>query len=369
LRVVMISKALVRGAYQRKLEELARRPDVELTLVTPPAWTDGGHRVVLERRYTTGYDLVVAPIRFEGRFHVYHYPGLERLLARLRPDVVHADEEPYNLATVQAVWAARRLGARTIFYTWQNIYRRLPPPFGLLERYVYGHSDYAITANQDAVGVLRRKGYRGPLAVIPGFGVDPELFRPPESEPVPRPFTVGYVGRLVRPKGLLDLLEAVAGLGGEWRLEVVGDGPLREELAARAATLGVAVRVRIRAEVPSTEVPAALAGFDVLVLPSVSTPRWREQFGRVLIEAMACGVPVVGSDSGEIPHVIGEAGLVFPEGRPDRLRACLARLAGDPAERRRLGQLGRKRVLAHYTQARIAEATYRVYREVLGAGR
>ncbi len=363
----MISKALVRGAYQRKLEELARL-GVDLTLVTPPSWTDGGHRVALERRYTAGYELVVAPIRFEGHFHIYHFPGLDRLLARLQPDVVHADEEPYNLATFQAVRAARRLGAKVVFYTWQNLYRRLPLPFRLMESYAYAHSSYAITANQDAVGVLRRKGYRGPLAVIPGFGVDPELFRPPDSSQAPRPFTIGYVGRLVPQKGLLDLLAAAAGLGGDWRLSLVGDGPLRDELLARAAALGLADRVEIRAEVPSTEVPAVLAGFDTLVLPSISTPSWKEQFGRVLIEAMACGVPVVGSDSGEIPHVIGEAGLVFPEGKADRLGACLARLAADPAERRRLGRLGRERVLAHYTQARIAEATFRVYQELATTG-
>lgn len=365
----MISKALVRGAYQRKLEELARLPGVELTLVTPPSWIDGGHRVALERRFTRGYDLIVAPIRFEGHFHIYYYPGLTRLIERLRPDVVHADEEPYNLAAYQSIRAARRAGAKALFYAWQNIHRRLPLPFRLMESYAYRNVDYAITANRDAVDVLRRKGYRGSVAIVPGFGVDPDLFRPPEAPPPARPFTVGYLGRLIRPKGLLDLLEAASGLPGEWRLELVGDGPLRPELEARAASLGVAGRVRIRPEVPSTEVPQALADLDVLVLPSVSTASWREQFGRVLIEAMACAVPVVGSDSGEIPHVIGEAGLVFPEGQPDRLRACLARLAADPAERGRLGWLGRERVLSQYTQTRIAAATYEVYREMVAGVR
>jgi glycosyltransferase involved in cell wall biosynthesis len=111
--------------------------------------------------------------------------------------------------------------------------------------------------------------------------------------------------------------------------------------------------------------PRVLGGFDVLVLPSRSTPSWVEQFGRVLVEAMACGVPVIGSSSGEIPHVIGDAGLVFPEGDVEALRGQLAMLAASPEERRRLGELGRQRALAAYTQARIAEATYRVYLEML----
>jgi glycosyltransferase involved in cell wall biosynthesis len=368
VRVVMISKALVRGAYQRKLEELAKLPGVELTLITPPSWIDGGHRVALERRYTAGYELVVAPIRFEGRFHLFHFVGLGRLIADRRPDLIHVDEEPYNLATLQALHHAGRLGARSVFFTWQNLYRELPLPFRLIERYSYARAAHAIAGNADAVDVLRRKGFRGPTTVIPQFGIDPELFKPAAAPAGQRPFTVGYVGRLIARKGLLDLLTAVAGLAGDWRLELIGAGPLEDELRVRAAALGIADRLGIRTEVPSTEVPRVLAELDCLVLPSLSTPSWVEQFGRVLVEAMACEVPVVGSDSGEIPRVIGEAGLVFPEGDAATLRERLASLANDPGERRRLGRLGRDRALAHYTQASVAEATWRVYGEVLGRG-
>ena len=366
MRVVYVSKAFVRGAYQRKLEELARLPDVELTLVTPPSWTDGGHRVALERRYTAGYEVVVCPIRFEGRFHRYYFPGLGRLIAARRPDVVHADEEPYNLATLQMVRAARSAGAKSLFFTWQNLYRRLPPPYSLLEWYVYSRADYAIVGNQDAERVLRRKGFRKPAAVIPQVGIDPELFQPSPAPREPGPFVVGYVGRLVESKGLLDLLAAAAGLEAvDWRLELVGEGPLRDELETLSTSLGVRERVLITSEVPSTDVPRVLRGLDVLVLPSRSTPSWVEQFGRVLVEAMACGVPVVGSSSGEIPNVIGDAGLVFPEGDVDSLRVALARLAASPGERSRLAEAGRRRAVERYTQARIAEATYGVYREML----
>jgi glycosyltransferase involved in cell wall biosynthesis len=101
---------------------------------------------------------------------------------------------------------------------------------------------------------------------------------------------------------------------------------------------------------------------NVLVLPSLTRPNWKEQFGRVLIEAMACGVPVLGSTSGEIPHVIGSAGIVLPEGDAQALANHLDALRSDAALQRRLGNAGRERVLAHYTQARIAQATVDVYR-------
>jgi len=161
------------------------------------------------------------------------------------------------------------------------------------------------------------------------------------------------------------LLQAVTGLEGEWRLRVLGDGPERERLAALAGELGIAGQVAFEGLVPSTQMPDFYPQLDVLVLPSRTRPNWKEQFGRVLIEAMACGVPVVGSDSGEIPHVVGEAGLIFPEGDAAALRSTLARLQADSGLREKLAHRGRARVLAHYTQAQVAVATYEVYLEMM----
>ena len=218
--------------------------------------------------------------------------------------------------------------------------------------------------------MLRAKGYGGPAPVIPQFGVDPDLFRP-QTHPAQRlrspdsPFTIGFAGRLVEEKGLLVLAEALALLDGPWRLALYGDGPLRETLAARLKELGLSERVTFHPRVASAAMPEVLAGLDAVVLPSLTRPHWKEQFGRVLIEAMACGTPVVGSDSGEIPHVIGEGGLVVPEGATATLAAALARLRDEPGLAEALGRAGRARVLAHYTQAQIAAQTAAVYREVM----
>ena len=133
---------------------------------------------------------------------------------------------------------------------------------------------------------------------------------------------------------------------------------------ALAAQLGIAERVTFLGRQGSGEMARFYHALDVLVLPSRTLPNWKEQFGRVLIEAMACAVPVIGSTSGEIPHVIGDAGLLFPEGDVDALRACLRMLAADPAERARLGEAGRRRVLAHYTMRQIAERTLEVYKRL-----
>ncbi|MGB9879889.1 MAG: glycosyltransferase, partial [Anaerolineae bacterium] len=160
---------------------------------------------------------------------------------------------------------------------------------------------------------------------------------------------------------------AVSELPGNWRLRIVGDGPYRPALEALAKTLGIEGRVSFEPSIPSGEMPYFLNSLDVLVLPSLTRRNWKEQFGRVLVEAMACEVPVIGSSSGEIPHLIAEAGLVFPEGHIEALREALLQLMCNAELRAELGQRGRARVLAHYTQQRVAAETYAIYQQMLAS--
>jgi glycosyltransferase involved in cell wall biosynthesis len=367
----MVSKACLVGAYQRKLEEIARFPDVELMAVVPPSWRDGSRSTHLERAHTAGYELVVERIFFNGSFHFHVYPYLGHRLRSFAPDVVHIDEEPYNLATAHALWLAKKNDARALWFSWQNLNRTYPLPFRLVERYNLQNADHAIAGSDGAATVWRDKGYEGPMAVIPQFGVDPDIFAPKSSSNINRPeirrdpargFKIGYVGRLVPEKGVDLLLDAAAELEGMWRLHILGEGIERESLKARARRLGLTASVTFEGWLPSIRMPAFYRQLDALVLPSRSQANWIEQFGRVLIEAMACGVPVVGSDCGEIPEVIADAGFVFPEGDAAALRECLARLMRDPRTASDYAARGRERVLSHFTQEIIARRTVGVYR-------
>lgn len=362
MRAVLVSKALVVGAYQRKCELIAAQPGVELTVLAPRTWAGQP----LERAHTAGYALRALPIRFDGNFHLHHYPTLAEELRLAAPEVVHIDEEPYNLATFLALRAARRAAprARALFFTWQNLARLYPPPFAWMERAVLRGVNAAIAGNNDAGAVWRAKGYAGPLHVLPQFGVDEEVFAPSAAPAEARPFTVGYAGRLVPEKGV-DLLLRAAAESPALQLRILGDGTERTALAALAQSLGLGERARFLTPLPSTQMPAFYASLDALVLPSRTQSNWKEQFGRVLIEAMACGVPVLGSDSGEIPHVIGDAGLVFPEGDALALSRSLRQLQADEALRALLRSGGRARVLANYTMRRIAEQTVGIWRQML----
>lgn len=377
MRVVMLSKAIVVGAYQRKLEELARLPGVELIAIAPPSWRDSRGEVQLERVYTDGYQLLELPVALNGHFHAHFYPGLPQTLQRLQPDLIHVDEEPYNLASWQAFrWAAAHR-CPALFFSWQNLLRQYPPPFNWIERANYSRAAFAIAGNEEAGRVLRAKGYAGPMTVLPQFGVDPDLYRPGAAPMMERPpgaaLVVGYAGGLVAEKGVDLLLRAVwqcnqrlaADGAAGCHVVIAGTGPEQAALEDLALRLGLLDRVTFLGKVSSTAMPAVYASMDVLALPSRTIATWKEQFGRVLIEAMACRVPVIGSDSGEIPNVIADAGLVFPEDDAAALADLLIALAQQPALREHLARRGYGRATAHFTQARIAQQTYSVYQQIL----
>jgi len=365
MRILMLSKACLVGAYQRKLEEIAHYPDIELMVVVPPTWRDGVHVVQLERAHTAGYELVVEPILFNGSFHLHFYPRLRRRIHDFSPDILHVDEEPYNLATFHALRLAQKFGARALWFTWQNLNRSYPPPFCWIENYNLHHVDCAIAGSAGAAAVWREKGYTGPLATIPQFGVDPEVFAPSLGRrDSAHDFVIGYAGRLVSEKGVDLLLAAAAELEGAWRLSVLGAGPEQARLTTLARRLGLEGRITFEGYLPSMRMPAFYQELDALVLPSRSQSNWIEQFGRVLIEAMSCGVPVIGSDCGEIPQVVGDAGLIFPEEDIEALNEHLSRLMCDKDLQRDLSLRGRERVLANFTQTKIAAQTVTVYRQI-----
>jgi glycosyltransferase involved in cell wall biosynthesis len=368
MRILLLSKALVHGPYQKKCEELAAIPGVELTVAVPESWHEPRVGVQkLERRFTCGYQLVALPIALNGSHHLHYYPTLAKLVHTLRPDIFHIDEESFNLATFQAMRLGIRIGAQCCFYNYANIDRSYPPPFSWFERYNFQHAAHAFAANHEAQTILRRHGYQGPLTILPQFGVDPNLFAPNDSPNLPNQHSssiiIGYLGRLVPEKGILDLIEALATLPPHVRLRLIGDGSQRQQLLERINHLQLTTRVELRPW--ARDVPQELQALDILVLPSHTTRNWKEQFGRILIEAMSCGIPVIGSSSGEIPHVIQDAGLIFQERSSSDLATKLQLLINNPALRRDYAIRGRNHVLENYTQAALARHYYEIYQAML----
>lgn len=372
LKALIISHTYVARVNREKLAALAQQENLTLALLAPRHWRDTLGTVTFVRPAEAPYRVYTSGILFngKGRLYVYHPWSLLAALVSFRPHIVHVEEEPDSLALLQLALLRSVFRFRLLFFTWENIFRR-----GLLNTVMALNlraCDGAIAGNSVAQELLLRRGFHKPVIVLPQLGIDPTQFKREPNLPLRTRlglggFTIGYLGRLVEEKGLLTLVEAVARLEGDHHLLLVGRGPLRERLMRRAAELGLADRMVIIDPIPHDEVPAYLNCMDVLVLPSLTTPRWQEQFGHVLIEAMACQVPVVGSDSGAIPEVIGDAGLIFPEGSVKDLRAKLSLLASNPALKEEWGNKGRRRVLENFTHQRIAAATAHFYRGIVGS--
>jgi len=305
--------------------------------------------------------------------------GIARALRRARPDVVHLQEEPFSVIALQCVLAARvlRPRAKIVFYTFDNLHDGFRYPYrpgffyAAVQRTVHALTHAGLASCRDAGRILASRGFRRPVRYVP-LGVDPERYRPagPEREAERERrrlhgFVIGYVGRLLPMKGLAVLMDALPAVPGDWTLLIVGSGPEEAALRDHAERLGIGDRVRIEGGVPHEEVPGLMGLLDVLVLPSLTTSHWKEQFGRVLTEAMACGVPVVGSSSGAIPEVVGDGGRVAPEGDSRALGGILAELVSNPEERQTLAAAGRRRVAEHFRWERVVEGWKTVWEGVL----
>ncbi|MEA2686413.1 MAG: hypothetical protein QOE93_1608 [Actinomycetota bacterium] len=371
VRALRVSHSGVVDAWREREVELGRA-GIDVTLVTASSWDELGRRLDCEPRPGEA----VVGVRTWGRhpaLFVYDPRPIWKLL-RHRPgfDVVDAHEEPYSLAVAEVRllrWlSGRSRRAPLLLYSAQNISKRYPWPIRRLERGALRTAAAVYPCSTGAAEVLRQKGYRGVVRVIP-LGVDVDRFTPgpvTADDDVVRPgLRMAYAGRLVAEKGVDVVLQAMAAEPG-WHLDVLGTGPQQDGLQARAAELGVAARVTFRGAVSQDDLPDAYRRADVLVVPSLLTPAWTEQFCRVAVEAMACGVPVVASAVGSLPEVVADGGILVPPGDPDALREALRGLADDDGLRRKLGAAGRDRVRGWASWPAVAAEHAGLYREVLG---
>jgi len=378
MRVLLISHTCQsRREGQPKAAQLSRLPGVELRVLVPDRWREYGKWRAPQQPVEGDYEFEVGRARWPwsgpAQWYLLWYPGLARTLREFKPDVIDLWEEPWSLVSAQTVWLCRRLlpQAKIIIETEQNIAKTLPPPFESFRSYTLRHADFVVGRSREAVENTRAKGYEKPAASVPN-AVDADLFRPLDREACRRAlglsgFVVGYIGRLVEEKGLAEVVDALALCPPDVNLVFLGSGAHQAELERQVAEAGLAGRVRFLPARPLEELPQVMNALDTLVLPSRTTPRWKEQFGRVIIEAQACERPVVGSASGAIPEVIGGAGLVFPERDAKALADALLALRADPERAQEMGRIGRRQVEQHYTWARVAERMREIYSSVLTA--
>jgi glycosyltransferase involved in cell wall biosynthesis len=362
-------------AFNRRLaSEMAKagagRWDV--TAVAPSFFHGDLRPIPLERLADETCRLEDVPAHFTRRVQMMLYGGKLRRILREGWDLVHCWEEPYIPAAGQIVYWTPKTTA-LVFWTAQNLSKRYPPPFNVIERYCLERCAGWLACGESIVRTLLPRGYdRRPHRIMP-LGVDLERFRPDrESRALVRarlgwseggPPVVGYLGRFVPEKGLGLLMDVLDEVATPWRALFLGKGPMESALRQWAGRHGD--KVSIVTTVKHDEVPSHIAAMDVVCAPSQTMPWWREQFGRMLIEAFACRVPVIASDSGEIPYVVADAGRIIAESDRGAWVCALGELLDNSALREELGGRGLERVRQHYTWEVIARRHLAFFDELI----
>jgi glycosyltransferase involved in cell wall biosynthesis len=390
MKILVASHTYIVDLNCEKLRVLSQlEPNIQVTVVVPQKWQPGGvQNQVIETKYSDEGNFRIIPIANFSQNHqglLTFGADLISLLKEFQPQIIQVEQGSRGLAHTQMIILNQILGlqAKNIFFTWWNIPYNLQFPISWLEKYNLHHSHGIIAGNQDGAEILHQRGYSGSIKVIPQLGVDETVFKPQNQPELaqnlgikPEDFVVGFVGRFVSEKGILRLLQALAKISEKpWKLLLLGRGNLQSEILQFAQDNNFPERVIIVESVPHNQVYKYINVMSTLVLPSESTYNlknltsvgWKEQFGHVLIEAMACQVPVIGSDSGEIPHVIGDAGLIFPEGDVAALANCLLTLIDNPGIAHKLGKNGYQRVIAKYTNKALAKEQFNFYQELVVA--
>jgi glycosyltransferase involved in cell wall biosynthesis len=358
LRVLRISHSAVVTAWRQR-ERLLRRDGVDLTLATAVRWDEGGSLVSF---IPAGDDFAV-PVRTFGRhpnLFVFDPRPIWRLLGDGPWDLLDLHEEPFGLAVAEVLvlrWLRAR-GTPYLVCSAQNIDKRYPPPFRWLERWSLRGAAGAYTCNTEAGEILRRKGLGGELELLP-LGVDVNRFHPVDRPPPTGRLRVGFVGRLIPVKGVDVLLRALA-LDDRLDADLYGAGTEGATLEALATDLGLANRVTFHGHVDESALLEIYPTFDVLAVPSVPVPGVLEQFGRVVVEAQASGVPTVASATGALPDVVGAAGLLVPPGDPAALASALAQVLDEPGLWERLRRSGIDTV-GRYSWESVAELQQALY--------
>ena len=373
MNVLVISHTYITPINRDKWKLLASRyNDVMLTVIFPKKWPTHlfNHQAkILEDENTDNCSFQALDAFNEGNEIKYGYSkkSLLKLLKNFRPDVIHVEQGVHAFSYFQVILFSRLLGLKPkfSFFTWVNWKQKLSLKnrfiWKLVEKVNLFFSSGAVVGNHDAKKILREMCSLDNVCVLPQLGVNQKIFQATDNRSRPVKKYIGYVGRMNPEKGVSYLAEAFDALHEKypnWNLLFVGAGPSEKQLIDYSVERRLLDRIEFRDPVSHEQVADVMRELDVLVLPSYDTPDWKEQFGHVLIEAMACKVPTIGSTGGEIPNVIADSGLIFPQKDTAALTHYLSTLMNNETLRKELGEKGFQRMKTHYSHEVIADKTY-----------
>jgi len=395
--LVIISHAYVYAPYRAKIEALAKYKDLNITLITPEFGLEGGGQKVYSTPYEgKAYKHITLSGFFTGKLNFFVFRNLKKTLQSLNPDIIMLEEEYWTQVAAQVSYVTKKflpqtklilLSCENMCHIWESEskspYQKIRyASFHLLEKFIIPKLDGLVfqlpEVWQDFDQRMLYLKFKGLKGTFPQLGVDYERF----AKPTPaskieeirnnlhikaEDFVYGYIGRLTPEKGIEDMIYAFAG----WhkpntRVLIIGNGSDEyiSHLNALIDKLNLNHIINILPAIKFDDIPAYFQLLDISILLSHTTPIWKEQFGRVLVESMAAGTPVIGSDSGAIPLVVGETGYIVVEKDILSIRESLNDAYTNKEKYIKLSKLAKARSKKEFSYKSIAKKTYDFIQEI-----
>ncbi len=360
-------------------EAFTHHPSVELTVIVPQkvAVPTGKYtkRFLVAKKEKQEYELLTVPLRDPYNYRRgFEINLLFNAMRKIRPDIIHIFDELTSRYLFQVTWLSRLIwpSPKVLFYGFENMPFRLSRRAKLKWNLTWLKLAGGAVANSEALNNIRKAGFpqNRPLERI-FWGIPTDVFKPMDKQKLRAKFNldcdyiVGFVGQLIPEKGVRVFLAALCHLPKNVHGLIVGDGPLRAELELLAMSAKLKDRVHFVGVAPQFDVPKYINCMDVIAVPSLTMPCWKEQYGRVIAEALACGIPVVASDSGAIPEVAGHAALVVKEGDSVALASTLHSVLFSDSIRESLSQVGLERARAELSTDVFVKNLLRLYQRVM----
>jgi len=381
-KVLLIDHTAGIEKYQKKCVELSKFKDIDLTLLAPKVWYENFQKIVLKKSDKKKYKVLSAKCLFKGYENrgFYYDFGLIKVLNKVKPDVICMLEEPFSFFAFQIVFFKNIFSKKSkiIFYSsdnhsWKHHYPYRPKLlYKFIFNYVSKNTDFAMVVNKEVKDILRSKDFNKPIEIF-SWGIDIDLFKKisiDEKEKnrrklgLDRKIVIGYVGRILKIKGIETLMKIVEKNKGDlFHLLLIGEGPDKEYFQKLAEEMNIQNNCSFLGYIEPNDLHNYYGVMDMLILPSFE--EFKERFGRVLIEAMACNIPVIGSNTGGIPEVIKDAGLLFEQKNLEDLDKKIHELLHNEKLKENIIFRGKKLLEKKYTWNAFAKKMHKVIFEVI----
>lgn len=380
IRIAIISHALVEKVNRRRWEKLAEEDGFEVHLIIPEYWeTDWlKEKKVYEpdEIHKNQFHVHTLPTTSKKNWCRYFFVSIDAKFREIDPDLIYIIHEEtiwihHQIYLYKKLWAP---DAKTIFFSMNAM--------GVSDKRFYHkwmwknikkNTDAALGHYPGCLNSLREGNYNKPIYLQTQVGVDEELFKPDKliRKKIRKDlgfedkFVIGYTGRLVEDKGVDDLVSILPLEDVNWGLLLVGNGDLKEEIEEVIIENDWEDRIHITGFVDQDKVPNYMNAMDCFVLGSKTMPHWIDTFPLVTVQAQACGIPVVASDSGSLPWQLDDTALIYPEGNRKKLKSSILKYINDPELRNKKAEEGRKRSLCYFCHEGMTKNFKKIVSQVL----